>query len=74
MKSKYRSADFQGGTLELKGFYFDAITTGYAEGFNKTKKAILEYIRRKNSMGPLVKKSLDAGRLMLDDLPDSPDA
>ena len=33
----------------------------------------MEYIGRRNSTGPLVKKSLDAGRLMLDYLPDSPD-
>ena len=74
MKRKYRSVDFKGGTPELKGFYFDAMTTDKAEGFNKNKTAILEYIGRRNSTGPLVKQSLDAGRLMLDDLPDSPDA
>ena len=65
---------FKGGTPELKVFYFDAMTTGQAEGFNKTKKSILEYIGRRNYTGPLVEQSLDAGRLILDDLPDSPDA
>ena len=67
--NKYRSTDFQGGTSELKGFYFDVMHTGQAEGYNKTKKEILQFIERKNSTGPLVKQSLDAGQLMLDDLP-----
>ena len=48
--------------------------TGQAEGFNKTKKELLQFIGRKNSTGPLVKQSLDAGQLMLEELPVAPTA
>ena len=74
ISNKYRRSDFQGGILELKVFYFDAMYTGQAEGFNKIKKDLLQYIERKNHTGPLVKQSLDLVQLMLEELPVAPTA
>ena len=70
--TKYKSQTFLGKTPELKGFYFDAMNTSQAEGFNKTKIEILGYLGRRSITGPRVKRTLEVGTLQAGSLPIKP--
>ena len=69
----YRSSNFEGKTPELKGYYFDAMTISHAEGFNRTKRELLEYIARHEKLGPLIATSLESGAPNFGLMPVKPD-
>ena len=56
----------------MKGFYFDAMNTSQAEGFNKTKIEILGYLGRRSITGPRVKRTLEVGTIQAGLLPIKP--
>ena len=71
--NKYRSSDFAGKTKELEGFYFDAMASNQADGFNRTKKAILNFIARSSKTGPFIEESLRQNQLCCGALPVKPE-
>mmetsp|Transcript_10363 Transcript_10363/g.15194 ORF Transcript_10363/g.15194 Transcript_10363/m.15194 type:complete len:136 (-) Transcript_10363:5-412(-) len=71
--NKYRSTDFFGKMKDLEGFYFDAMATNQADGFNRTKKAVLNFIACSSKIGPFVEESLHRDQLCCGALPVKPE-
>ena len=69
----YKTSNFKGQTEALNGYHFDAMTTKQAEGYNRSRKALMEYFGRTSKVSQCIVESFRREQLYFGELPTKPE-